>query len=260
MRKAEALRSLLEQNRDALLRADSSTLSAPNGICYDGIVDETVFYSKENAPRVVFLLKETNGNDAHGKAQEHLRDWDYRYWLEHQQANGEESEQNDSKQLYRTFHSLCMWLDVFKACMSGHVIPFSEYRDSGQLSPDRLRKNLRRTAILNLKKTWGKGSTSWNALNSYLKSDVAKKVIREQIELIQPNIVICGGRQVFDFARLIFAAEEKHILSGEKDVLYFKADDVIFLNFYHPACRKSKEFLYNYSADVFQTLLEKGLN
>ena len=130
-------------------------------------------------------------------------------------------------------------------------MPFSEYRDSGQLSPDRLRKNLHRTAILNLKKTWGGGSTSWNSLKSYLESDTAKNVIREQIELIQPNIVICGGRQVFDFARVIFAAEEKHILSGEKDVLYFKANDVIFLNFYHPACRKSKEFLYDYFSILF---------
>ena len=259
MGKTEALRSLLEKNRDALVRADSSTLSVQNGICYDGIVDETVFYSDENTPRVIFLLKETNGNDANGKAPDHLKDWDYRYWLEHQQANGEKSEQNDSNQFYRTFHSLCLWLDVFRACINGHVMPFSEYRDSGQLSPDRLRKNLHRTAILNLKKTWGGGSTSWNSLKSYLESDAAKNVIREQIELIQPNIVICGGRQVFDFARVIFAAEEKHILSGEKDVLYFKANDVIFLSFYHPACRKSKEFLYDYSADVFQTLLEKGL-
>ena len=259
MGKTEALRSLLEQNRDALLRADPSTLSVPNGICYDGIVDETTFYSHENAPRAVFLLKETNGNDAHGKAQDHLKDWDYRYWLEHQQANGEKSERNDSNHFYRTFHSLCMWLDVFKACMNDHVMPFSEYRDSGQLSPDRLRKNLRKTAILNLKKTWGGGSTSWNALNSYLESDAARNVIREQIELIQPNIVICGGRQVFDFAKEIFAAEEKHILSEDRDVFYFKANGVLFLNFYHPACRKSREFLYNYSADVFQTLLEKGL-
>ena len=80
----EAIRSLLEQKRDALLSADISTLSVPNGICYDGIIDETMFYSDGNSPRVIFLLKETNGNDPHGKAPDHL--WDYRDWLEHQQA------------------------------------------------------------------------------------------------------------------------------------------------------------------------------
>lgn len=250
---AEAVRSLLEQKRDALLNADISTLSVPNGICYDGIIDETMFYSDGNSPRVIFLLKETNGNDPHGKTPDHLGDWDYRDWLEHQQAT------QDRERLYRTFYSLCMWLDVFYDCVAGHIIPFSEYRDSGRLSPDSLRKNLRRTAILNLKKTWGGGSTSWNALKSYLESDVAKDVIQKQIKLIRPNIVICGGQQVFDFAKEIFGAEEQRLLAGARDILYFKSGGALFLNFYHPACRKSREYLYNYCADVFQSLLEKGL-
>ncbi|MGN0627754.1 MAG: hypothetical protein ACI4IT_07500 [Oscillospiraceae bacterium] len=259
MRKTDDIRRLLEQNREALIQADSSSSAVPNGICYDGIVDETVFYSDANTPRVIFLLKETNGNDAKGKAGDCSNDWNYRDWLEHQQAKGEESNQDGDNQFYRTFYALCMWLDVFRDCVNGNVTAFSEYRKSGRLSSDSLRRNLCNTAIINLKKTWGGGSTSWSALNSYLKSDAAKKVLCEQIKLIEPNIVICGGHQVFDFAKEIFGAEEKHITARDKEILYFKFGKAVFLDFYHPACRKSREFLYNYSVEVFQTLLEKGL-
>ena len=249
----EAIQNLLKENRTALLQADISTASASNGICYDGIVDEAEFYSAENSPKVIFLLKETNGNDEHGNAPKDLSDWPYRDWLEHQQAT------QGTEPLYRTFHSLCMWLDVFYDCVDGRLMSFSEYRDNGRLSPDSLRKNLRRTAILNLKKTWGGGSTAWTALNSYLESKAARDVIRKQIELIQPNIVICGGQQVFDFAKTVFGAEEELLPTGDRDILYFKSNGALFLNFYHPACRMSKDFLYNYSADVFKAILEKGL-
>ena len=63
----------------------------------------------------------------------------------------------------------------------------------------------------------------------------------------------------YDFAKEIFGAEEQRLLAGDRDISYFKSVGALFLNFYHPACRKSREYLYNYCADVFQSLLEKGL-
>ena len=97
----EAIQSLLRENRTALLQADLSTVSASNGICYDGIVDEAEFYSAQNSLRVIFLLKETNGNDKHGNTPEDLSDWHYR---DYQQAT------KGTEPLYRTWPGVKFWL------------------------------------------------------------------------------------------------------------------------------------------------------
>ena len=255
MNKTKEIRDLLEKYRDALLRADVTTATLKNGICYDGIVDEAVF---ESAPKkVVFLLKETNGNNSDGERSSELSDWDYRAWLQEKQSV---SIKISGEKLYRTFYSLCMWTDVFYDTLAGNVVSFEDYCADQRLEPENLRKNLTKIAVINLKKTWGGGSTKWKDLNSYLQNVGAKEVVQKQLDIIMPDIVICGSREVFDFAKQIFAAQEGTLpLSGGKTISYFEANQRIFLNFYHPACRKSREFLYNFSAEVFRTLKNSSL-
>ena len=250
MTKTTAVRNLLEEHRDALLQADMTTAILKNGICYDGIVEEAVF---ESLPKkVAFLLKETNGNDPSGVRSGELSDWDYRAWLQEKQAVGME---RSGEKLYRTFYSLCMWIDVFYDTTAEKAVSFEDYCADQRSAPENLRKNLAKTAIVNLKKTWGGGSTKWKDLYSYLQNDIAKEVIQKQLDIIDSDIVICGGREVFDFARQIFGTQEKTLsMNGGKTISYFKSNGKIFLDFYHPACRKSREFLYDFSAEVFRTL------
>ena len=113
----EKIKELLISNRRDLLQADASTYETPNGICFDGIVDEQVF--NEQPKKVIFLLKEPNGNDSKGKAHECYADWDYRSWLQHQQANAEPGGGGDSHAFYKTFYNVCMWLDVFDDILAG---------------------------------------------------------------------------------------------------------------------------------------------
>ena len=255
MNKTKEIRDLLEKNRDALLKADTTTTMLKNGICYDGIVDEAVF---ESTPKkIAFLLKETNGNDANGERSAELSDWDYRAWLQEKQAVSFES---SGEKLYRTFYSLCMWVDVFYDAVAGKAVSFEEYCAERRLEPETLRSNLRKTAIINLKKTWGGGSTAWKALDSYLQSEAAKEVIQKQLDTIAPDIVVCGSREVFDFAKQIFDAQEDTLQIGSgKTVSIFRANGMVFLDFYHPACRKSREFLYHFGAEVFRALKNRDL-
>lgn len=247
------IQELLISNREALLQADVSTHEKQNGICVDGIIDETVFYKQPK--KVMFLLKETNGNDAGGKAQESYHDWDYRGWLQHQQANDEPGDKNNSRTFYKTFYNVCMWLDVFYDILAGKHISYDEYMASGRFSSEVLRKNLSKTAIINLKKTWGGATTDWKALNSYLQSETVHEVLRKEIDYINPDVVICGSNEVFDFAKKIFGGEAKTLsLSGNRETRYFQIGNTVFLGFYHPACRKKREDLYNYSAAIFRAL------
>ena len=96
------IKDLLISNHEALLQADVSTQETPNGICFDGIVDEAVFYAQPK--KVIFLLKETNGNDDRGETQESYSDWDYRGWLQHQQANDEPGDEENSRVFYKSIY------------------------------------------------------------------------------------------------------------------------------------------------------------
>ncbi|MGI5935347.1 MAG: hypothetical protein ACOX7I_00855 [Oscillospiraceae bacterium] len=250
----EKIKDLLLSNREALLQADISTQKTPNGICFDGIVDEAVFYAQPK--KIVFLLKETNGNDAGGKARESYKDWDYRGWFQHQQANDEPGDEENSRTFYKkAFTNLCMWLDVFYDVLTGKRISYEEYMASGRFDTEILRKNLNKTAIVNLKKTWGGASTDWKALNSYLQSEAALEVLRKENAHIGPDIVICGSDQVFDFAKEIFGGEAQTLsLTGSRKTNYFRVGNSIFLDFYHPSCRKKRKDLYDYSAEIFNAL------
>lgn len=255
MNKTNEIRNLLEKHRDALLQADVTTTTLKNGICYDGIVDETVFCSLSK--KVAFLLKETNGNNSDGERPSELSDWDYRAWLQEKQAIGIES---SGEKLYRTFYSLCMWVDVFYDTIAEKTVSFEDYCADHRLEPENLRNNLTKTAIINLKKTWGGGSTQWKDLNSYLQNDAAKEVVQKQLDIIDPNVVICGSREVFDFAKQIFGSPEESLpMNDGTTVSFFCANQMVFLDFYHPACRKSREFLYQFSVEVFRTLKASNL-
>ncbi|MBP6886831.1 MAG: hypothetical protein KBC20_02045 [Oscillospiraceae bacterium] len=247
------IEELLISNREALLQADTSISETQNGICSDGIVDEECFYIQPQ--RAIFLLKETNGNDSRGKARESYNNWDYRGWLQHQQANSELGDEENSNTFYKTFYNVCMYLDVFYDVLADKCIPYEEYMASGRFNTEILRKNLRKTAIINLKKTWGGGSTEWKALNNYLQNEKVLEVLRKEITYINPDVVICGGKKVFDFAKKIFGGEEQELpITGAFKANYFQTDNSVFLSFYHPSCRKKRRDLYDCSAEVFRTL------
>lgn len=251
----ERIKELLISNREALLQADASTREKQNGICFDGIIDEAVFYDQPK--KVIFLLKETNGNDASGKAQESYHDWDYRGWLQHQQANDEPGDEENNRAFYKTFYNVCMWLDIFYDTLAGKDVSYEEYMASGRFNTDILRKNLSKTAIVNLKKTWGGASTDRAALNSYLQSEAVREVLRKEIEHIKPDIVLCGGLdgQVFRFAKNIFGEKaQKFSIDGGHETEYFRMGNSIFLSFHHPSSRKKREDLYNNSAEIFREL------
>lgn len=149
--KNEKIKLLIAENRTALLAADSTTPVLENGICFDGIIDEAEF--EHQSKKILFLLKETNGVDSSGKLPERLQDWSYRDWLQYNQANGGRSDDPSEKFYGKTFYNLCMWVDVFYQCLTEkNVRSFDEYYTEF-FNVDHYREILKKTAIVNLKKT-----------------------------------------------------------------------------------------------------------
>lgn len=242
--KDRLIKDLLERNRDTLLNGDTD-----NAICYDGIVDEKAYSNQKF--RLMFLLKETNGNTSDGKLPDHYNDWNYVGWIRDNQSVGTEA-------IYPTFRNIAMWTSEFYNVFERGETDKSKYLVNGTLQiTDELRKSLRRIAVINLKKTFGGGSTDWNDLDAYLNQDICD-ILREEISTAEPTVVLCGGKQVFDFVYRIHRLEKCPPLTVTtatgNTVEYIPAYDYIYVNFYHPACRKSREKMFDYAADAFETL------
>ena len=260
MTKNEQIKKLFDENYQMLLSADITTPVEKNGICYDGIIDENVF---ENcSKKIIFLLKETNGNTENKNNDDtitiglpkKLEDWDYRKWLQEQQA---ENILNSSKFYSSTFNKLCMWIDVFYNCISGKEISFEDYK-ANKYNETNFRKLLKKTGIINLKKTWGTSRTEWKNLYSYLHHEMNNapiEVLKKEIDIIKPDVVICGSNQVFDFAQEIFNEGVLELELSNGDIFrYFKSQKTLFLDFYHPACMGSIEKYYNYAKLRFEAI------
>ena len=242
--KDRLIKGLLEKNREILLNGNTN-----NALCYDGIVDEKVYSNQKF--RLGFLLKEPNGNTSDGKAPDHYEDWDYVGWIRDNQSTGTEA-------IYPTFRNIAMWTSAFYDIFECGETNKSKYLSNGTLQlTDELRKSLRRIAVINLKKTFGGGSTDWNDLDAYLNQDVCD-ILREEICTAEPTVVLCGGQQVFDFVCRIHRSEKCPPLTvttaNGNTVEYIPAYNYIYVNFYHPACRKSREKMFDYAAEVFNAI------
>lgn len=237
----EIIREKLDSIRKDLLNGNNN-----NALCYDGIVSEKDY--KKSDFKLAFLLKETNGNDSDGESPEKYEDWDYIGWIR-DIAEGKEK-------LYPTFRNIAMWSAEFFDIMGKGQLDKSQYiKDGALVVNDELVKVLKKIALLNLKKTWGKGTTDWNDLNDYLLNEKARFVVRDEISLINPDVVICGSNQVFDFACNIYNEKSETIATKKNNKLnYFKYGKTVFVSFYHPSCRKGREMVFDYAEDIFEAL------
>ncbi len=129
-----------------------------------------------------------------------------------------------------TFHTVGKWLYGLENFKNGTYPTLSEakkYRKQALLN----------CAYMNLKKATGGSSTKNKELENATKRDA--EYIKKEIEIINPNIVICGGT---------YNLVKKHIFPELERVAprIHKFNDTIFINSYHPAYRRVKgQVLYD---------------
>lgn len=111
-------------------------------------------------------------------------------------------------------------------------------------------------AIVNLKKTMGGPS----AVKSEIVDIVSKYSlqIKEELDILNPNIIICGGKLVFDLAvGNIFNDIKYDIINADK-LFYYKSKKMILINNYHPSARTSNKKIYESVLDSFLNLENLG--
>lgn len=220
-----------------------------NGICFDGAVNPSLFFTHDK--RLMFLLKETNGNNMNGKRNEVTTDWDYMAWVQ-KQANCEEN-------LYRSvFRNIAMWSKMFDTYITGEKPNIDELiGNNGLIINKELCKSLENIAIINLKKSWGTEQTDWNAMNIYLNDSVRREILIHQVNVLEPTLVLCGG--TFDFAHIILGddcqIQKKECANGTK-IEFFENEMTTFVKCYHPSKPGwSRKDSFDYMNNILGALL-----
>lgn len=217
--------------KDYLLQyRDSITECNPkNGICFDGAVDPERYLAKK--PRLLFFLKETNGNNNDGSVNTELSDWDYMQWVRDQACMKEP--------LYRSvYRNIAMWSKQFDLFTSGHEPVAADLIDiNGLMINEDLCGALYGIALINLKKSWGKEQTDWSQMKRYLEEDpLRREILIHQVDTLQPDLVLCGG--TFDFVYDIFGSGNPYrqvLCDDGQRIDYFRKGNTTFVSCYHPS-------------------------
>ena len=226
--------------RIAALYEENRHLFEGKPVAFDGVVNEEEFLNAKI--RTTFLLKEVNYPDM-------TDDWtDY---LDSLDRGAPVSETNNS--LYKTWHNVCLWIEL----LNNPECSFADCLTSdGRYDEKRLRKNLKQTSIVNLKKTGGGGSSNWNEIKA--ATEKCAEFITGELNTIPSNLVICGG--TYEFAKILFPKEIKNEKMLPSGAWYFVADNKIYLNFPHPMWYSvNRNILFAYAKEVFKDLIREGL-
>lgn len=167
----------------------------------DGIINEELW--NEAKRKIVFLFKERNGGE--GDFRE-LLDKDPNPWP-----------------------VVGYWSYGLQ-----NVTDLPEFKDAVENSKDACRSS----AVVNLKKTPGRGSSNMEEIQQIASSD--KKRIEEELRIISPEIVVCGG--VFNLCTQQLWGEYERISERVYKLAMFK--DIVWIDFVHPAARVNQDILY----------------
>ncbi|MBP3870075.1 MAG: hypothetical protein J6E46_03780 [Faecalicoccus sp.] len=193
----------------------------------DGIVD----YEKweNDHKKILFVLKEAYGGD---------KDWSLTEWL------------IDNHNKYRIWRHVTQWTygiqntNAKKICKYGKMLDFTNPNEA-----------IRQIAVLNLKKSNGKNTSDYDEIGAYAKSD--KEMIKKEIELIDPKIIICGNT----FWHLYECVLDKtpELAENPDDrfhLLKILGKNRIVIDFYHPANRWPDIVNYYALLGIYQQALK----
>ena len=169
------------------------------GFAKDGIVSPSKWFILEsNEEKILVLLKE-----AYDDLQ---RVWDEAKWIMHDHCM--ENCPDDCmtcRATGTTFNPISEWIGGITGIESGSKKEYDNWLWTEGRSLDTYYKTrdefLSRIAIMNIKKSNGTHTSSYEDLSSYALNDM--DLLRKQIiEVIKPTLIICGG--TYDLLRIVF--------------------------------------------------------
>lgn len=188
-----------------------------------GVVDEAMYDSSE--VKVLMLLKEVND-------PEQEENWSLITLIQDQIHN---------LKFYPVWERVGEW-------SFGIGQGFPPYQKIvGSLREANITEGLLNIATTNLKKSGGTGESDYEVLRKHAIDN--KELWTKEIEIIRPDIVVCGG--TFQIVQEILGFEYKKCASGAN---FGQAIGMKFLDFYHPMYRISPKVLYAYFKETMIAL------
>lgn len=194
----------------------------PGHFVAGGVVDEDMYEGSD--AKILFLFKEVNDT-----AQQ--ENWSL-VQLMHDQIN--------SLKFYRIWAIVGIWI-------FGMQQGFPPYKKLIPSHPASITDGLLSIATTNLKKTGGAGQSNPEEIKEHARLN--KVLWMKEIEIMNPDIVICGG--TFSIIQEILGFEVTECDSGANIGKY---EDRIFIDFNHPMYRISPKLFYAYFKETMQTL------
>jgi len=190
----------------------------------DGIVDEEKW--SEAKLKILYLLKEVNGG----------ADWDEREYLA-----GYNTVQEFINTHSPSIDALITWT---YGLTSGNVDePWSQVLSA---TADKTIQSalLSKIGVVNFKKVSGFGVADSKSLDTFATEPSNQEMLRRQLALYHPDIVICGGTAYYLEAlyREDFAAEKWRTTS--RGVRYAKRENTTYIDFCHPLIRAPRNMIY----------------
>ena len=196
----------------------------------DGIINEDDFF--ESKVKVLYVLKEANG----GKNKE-WKNGDLRNYLSNYATR------------WQTWNNLVRWQFGIE-----NINNDNSWQTIDKINVNFRKEYLRHVAIINLKKQAGSKSSNMREIFEHAKRDV--KLIKSQIELYDPEIVICGGTGDIVKEIGLFEGLDKWEKSA-RGVSFNIAKNRIIVSYKHPAARQSKKHMF---IDIINTIKEAKSN
>jgi len=196
----------------------------------DGVVHAETYIN--TTPRLLFLAREAHWEDE--------GDHDIRGYL----AKGAPGV------TFRNWQVIARWT---RAITTAEDVPWEDVDDEAR-GQDFKKEEFRKIAFVNIKKQGGSSSVNWNELVTYTK--VCAQLVRRQIELYNPNIIVCNGT-IWLLERFILPHTMRDSRRwSDNDVVWFPLKDrpCIVIEMPHFAARKAHKEMYERLVTAYEEI------
>lgn len=192
-----------------------------NSFVKDGIIDLGIW--KNQSPKILFLLKEayTKETGEMDLTEELAESAPYKNWWNASGWIYAINELYNNKDKKPEYYELSSWEE-------GNTL-------------------LKSVAVVDIKKSKGNTLSNYTDLDTYLEHD--KDRLRKQIDLINPNIILCG--RLFNYYKAIYP--EGVIEKIEETNKCYIHNDRLIIDFWHFANRFPKTEIFDELCDILYT-------
>jgi len=189
--------------------------------CMDGVISDDKWKDKDSS-KIMFLLKESYGKF---------------YKIRDNPCRGDMKFEENAPSAKKFWRKMRMWTYIIDGAKKGKIPSFAEAKTFQNELNDTI-------AYVNLKKrVENKTSSNYYDIRNYVWND--KDFLLEQIDLINPHIIVCSG--TFSYCRDYLYCNDLEETAHEK---LFRIGDRYFIDFWHLSARNSYETTCNKLRDI----------